>query len=70
MVRVLDLRGIVSCAQVKRGESGESGESGDSCESVNLMDTSAKLELLPVDLEGLDPVVQGRRWNAKFRRRA
>src|SRR5882672_2240422 len=32
--------------------------------------SSAKLELLRVDREGLDPAVQGGRWNAKFRRRA
>jgi hypothetical protein len=37
---------------------------------VNLMEVSAKLELPFIDVQGLDPMVEGGGWNAKLRRRA
>jgi len=37
---------------------------------VILMEVSAKPELPFIDVQGLDPMVEGGGWNAKLRRRA
>jgi hypothetical protein len=45
-------------------------EPGDSVNLVILMEASAKPELPFIDVQGLDPIVEGGGWNAKLRRRA